>query len=125
MRRDWSNAMRRSTTFAFSVLLLATTTMSAHGAILIVTNTDDSGPGSLRQSLADANRGDTITFAVTGTIELTGGELVIDKPIMISGPGSDLLAVSRSSNTPFRIFRVMRPSRTVNIEDLTMSGGYA
>jgi len=47
----------------------------------------------LRQALVDANDGDTINFAVTGTINLTSGELVIDKSITIAGPGSDQLAV--------------------------------
>ena len=35
-----------------AVLLLAATTMSAHAATITVTNTNDSGPGSLRQALA-------------------------------------------------------------------------
>ena len=33
----------------------------------------DSGPGSLRHALANANNLDTINFAVTGTIALTSG----------------------------------------------------
>jgi hypothetical protein len=33
------------------VLLLAATTMPAHAATITVTNTNDSGPGSLRQAL--------------------------------------------------------------------------
>ncbi len=64
---------------------------------ITVTNTNDSGPGSLRQALADANDGDTINFDVSlkgQTIALTSGELVIDKSITITGPGSDQLAVS-------------------------------
>ena len=55
---------------------------------ITVTNTNDSGPGSLRQALAEANDGDTITFAVTGTIGLTSGELLVAKSITISGPGA-------------------------------------
>jgi hypothetical protein len=88
---------------------------------ITVTNTNDDGPGSLRQALVDANGGDTITFAVTGTIGLTSTELVIDKTLTLSGPGPDLLAVSRTSKTQFRIFHVT-PSQTVNIEGLTISG---
>src|SRR5438552_14167856 len=63
---------------------------------ITVTNTNDSGPGSLRQALLDANDGDTIEFALNGTINLTSGELVIDKNVTISGPGSNSLTVRPS-----------------------------
>src|SRR5437879_6000988 len=68
-----------------------------HANIITVTNGNDSGPGSLRQALADANDGDAINFDVSlkgQTIALTSDELVIDKSITITGPGSDQLAVS-------------------------------
>jgi len=97
--------------------------VSADANVITVTNTNDSGPGSLRQALADANDGDTITFAVTGIIGLTSGELVINRNITISGPGANLLAVSRAANAaPFRIFHVML-GHTVIIEGLTISNG--
>src|SRR5438874_2274856 len=105
-----------------SLVLLCAMAFPAHATTLLVTNTNDSGSGSLRQALADANDGDTIRFAVTGAIQLTSGELVIDKSITIGGPGPDSLAVSRTSNTQFRIFHVM-PGQTVSIQGLTISGG--
>ena len=40
---------------------------------ITVTSLNDSGPGSLRQAIADAPPGETIDFAVTGTISLTSG----------------------------------------------------
>ena len=46
--------------------LLAFLRAEASVNIITVTNTNDSGPGSLRQALVDANDGDEITFAVTG-----------------------------------------------------------
>ena len=90
--------------------------------LITVTNTNDSGPGSLRQALADANDGDTINFDVSlkgQTIALTSGELVIDKSITITGPGSDQLAVSAAFQYHIRIFHVMA-SPTVIIEGLTI-----
>ncbi|MGC1322762.1 MAG: right-handed parallel beta-helix repeat-containing protein [Candidatus Udaeobacter sp.] len=90
--------------------------------VITVTNTNDSGPGSLRQALADANDGDTINFDVSlkgQTIALTSDELVIDKSITITGPGSDQLAVSVDFQYHFRIFHVMA-SPTVIIEGLTI-----
>ena len=108
--------------------VVMTGTGSVHTATLIVTSTGDSGAGSLRQALADANDGDTIQFdaALNGqTVGLTSGELVIDKNITINGPGPNMLTVSRASDTaPFRIFHVM-PGHTVVIEGLTISGGSA
>src|SRR6266550_2142551 len=42
----------------------------------------------LRDAIAKAASGDTITFSVTGTITLTSGELVINKNLTINGPGA-------------------------------------
>src|SRR5436309_14871653 len=56
---------------------------------------------------------------------LMTAELVIDKSITISGPGANLLAVSRSDNAPdFRIFHVIA-GLTVVAQDLTISNGLA
>src|SRR5215472_1534496 len=53
---------------------------------ITVTNGNDSGPGSLRQALADANDGDTINFDPSvGTVILTTAELAIDKNLTLSG----------------------------------------
>ena len=90
--------------------------------VITVTNTNDSGPSSLRQALADANDGDTINFDVSlkgQTIALTSDELVIDKSITITGLGSDQLAVSAAFQYHIRIFHVMA-SPTVIIEGLTI-----
>ena len=116
--------MMRVTTFAISVLLLCAAVIPTHAATITVTNTNDSGPGSLRQALADANDGDTIEFAVTGTIGLTSGELVIDQNITISGPGSNSLTVRPSSGNFFRVFDVM-PSHSITIQGITISFGFA
>ena len=113
--------MRRATTFAIGMLLLCAVAIPVHATTITVTNTNDSGPGSLRQALADASDGDTITFTVTGAIQLTSGELVIDNSITISGPGADSLALSGDFQT--RILHVM-PSLTVTIAGLTIRGGF-
>ena len=82
-------------------------------------------PASLRQALAVAHDGDTINFdpVLNGrNISLTSAELVVDKDVIINGPGPNLLGVFRSSNASLRIFHVMANS-TVTIAGLTMSGG--
>jgi len=109
--------MRRTTIFAIAVLLLAETTMSAHAATITVTNTNDSGLGSLRQALRDANDGDTINFAVTGTITLTSGGLPINKNITISGPGPDQLSID--GNQALLVFGIF-PDKTATISGLTI-----
>src|SRR6266705_5318945 len=84
--------------------------MSVCADTITVTNTNDSGLGSLRQALADANDGDTIEFAVTGTIALTSGELLVAKNITISGPAAESLAVN--GNAKSTVFHVV-PGETV------------
>jgi hypothetical protein len=116
--------MGRATRFAIGLLLYAVA-LPVHAATITVTNTNDSGAGSLRQALAVAHDGDTITFAVSGTITLTSAELLIDKSITVTGPGPEMLAVSRTSNTQFRVLQVTQLGRTVNIESLKISNGDA
>src|ERR1043166_10190521 len=80
-------------------------------ATITVTNSADSGTGSLRQALATAQNGDTIVFnlSLPATISLTSAELVINASIGIIGPGPSLLTVARAQNAPsFPIFRVTR-----------------
>src|SRR5438552_9543906 len=93
---------------------------SVYADIITVTNTQDSGPGSLRQALVDANDGDTIDFdpSVNGqTITLTSAELAINRSVMISGPGAQFLTISISGIQFTRIFHVM-PGQSVTIDGL-------
>ena len=91
---------------------------------ITVTNGNDSGPGSLRQALADANDGDTINFDPSVSIvTLTTAELVITKSITISA-SPQMVTVQRAPQAPqFRIFHVM-PGHSVEINGLTISGGH-
>src|SRR6476646_5822152 len=68
--------------------LLASQYSRPNQTTIIVTNTNDNGPGSLRQALVDAQDGDTIQFdsSLNGQTITLSGELVIDKNITISGP---------------------------------------
>ncbi|WP_422924199.1 beta strand repeat-containing protein [Singulisphaera sp. PoT] len=90
---------------------------------LVVTDANDSGPGSFRQAIIDAHGGDTITFANSlrgQTITLTSGELAINKDLDIEGPGAGFLTVS--GNDASRVFNV---SAGVNatIAGLTITDG--
>jgi hypothetical protein len=70
------------------------------GRVLKVRVGHDSGPGSLRHALANANNLDTINFAVTGTIALTSGGLQVTKNVAISGPGSNPVLEKRVLSQP-------------------------
>jgi len=89
--------LKRKGFAVIDVLLFCTMAMQAHAATITVINTNDSGPGSLRQALANANNGDRINFAVTGTITLTSGGLGITKNVTISGPGANRLSINGTS----------------------------
>ena len=111
-----SGSMGRATRFAIGLLLYAVA-LPAHAATITVTNTNDSGPGSLRQALRIANDGDTINFAVSGTITLTSGGLPINKNIAISGPGADQLSID--GNQTILVFGVFN-GNAATISGLTV-----
>jgi hypothetical protein len=89
----------------------------------LVTNTGDSGLGSLRRALSVANLWDIILFspAVTNVIKLTSGELGTDKNITISGPGAKFLTIS--GNNSNRVFNIT--GGNVTLSGLTIANGNA
>jgi hypothetical protein len=96
-----------------------------HAASFTVTTTADSGPGSLRQALTDANLApgpDTITFAVSGTIVLDSALPAVDDDLTVQGPGAGRLAISGSYL--YRIFDISA-SVAVTITDLALTQGRA
>ena len=91
------------------------------GNIILVTNTNDSGPGSLRDALAVATDGDMIdATGVSGTITLISGELNVDKDVIVSGPGANHLAVD--GNAQSRVLFI-NAGKTVTISGLTITNG--
>ena len=95
----------------------------ARAVTLTVSNTNDSGAGSLRQAIADAVDGDTILFSLTypATITLTGGQLSVSKTITIAGPGADNLFIS--GNGTARVFSIS--GGQVALQGLTVMRGAA
>src|SRR5436190_1834068 len=109
--------------FVAGATLLSTGAASAD--TITVINTNDSGPGSLRQALVKANDGDIINFdsSLNGQrITLISGELIVDKDVTISGPGAKNLAVD--GNAQSHVFDV-NPGKTVTIDGLTVTNGRA
>jgi predicted outer membrane repeat protein len=93
-----------------------------------VTNTADSGAGSLRQALDDANSNagaDIIVFDAgsAGTITLTTGQLDISDDVTITGLGAADSIISGNNNSRiFYIYNYNDPL-TVSISGLTMTDG--
>jgi hypothetical protein len=96
---------------------------------LAVTTAADSGPGSLRDAIAQANASgsvDTILFGplygTPQTITLESALPNIISPVTISGPGAGLLTIRRDpAATSFRIFTMTTGSSTLS--GMTITGG--
>lgn len=102
--------------FALSFLLL----FSASGGT--VTSSADSGPGTLRQEVADASADDIIDFdAGIDHIALSSGQIVIDKSLTIDGGGN----VTINGGGANRIFDLSGSPRTWNILGLFITNGLA
>lgn len=89
---------------------------SAQAATFVVNNLNDSGVGSLRDTINIANNNDVVEFLLgshPSTISLTSGTLAIAKNLTINGPGANLLTIS--SNNHFPVF-------DINAADVTFSG---
>ncbi len=95
--------------------LILSLAVSAHAATFTVTTTNDSGAGSLRQAILDANGSggaDTIAFNITGsgvhTITLATGLPAITSPVTIdgytqSGSSANTHPIGQGLNTVLRI----------------------
>lgn len=104
------------------------------GATRTVVNVSDTGAGSLRQALGEAQPGDTITFNL-GTTPQTialASPLSLAKNVTITGPGADLLTLDGGSGWsthpaiwPVSGHRILDISAsTVTISGLRFQNGY-
>jgi hypothetical protein len=103
-------------------------------ALFTVANTNDAGPGSLRQAIIDANAvasADEIVFATAAfatskTISLLTAlpqVSLASGPLTITGTGAEKLTIRRdpAAATNFRILNSATP--TLNLRGFTISGG--
>ncbi|HYX27946.1 MAG TPA: choice-of-anchor Q domain-containing protein, partial [Pyrinomonadaceae bacterium] len=110
----------------------ATTDIGAYEVqSLLVTNLNDSGAGSLRQAISDANARlgtDAINFqaGLTGVISLSTVLPDLSTSMAINGPGANLVTVQRSAAGGTPAFAVLAVTNgTVTISGVTVSNGLA
>lgn len=123
-RESYRLTVRVAAAIRAVLMLIAAALLPLSAATITVSNTDDSGAGSLRQAIADAVSGDVIEFdsGVTGTIILTSGQLTINKSLTINGPGADVLAIS-GGNTSM-VFQ-LSGNTNITISGLTVKNGFS
>ena len=92
----------------------------ASARTITVMNTNDSGPGSLRQAIVDARVGDTIVVP-SGSYTMTSGELAITKSLTISGAGATNTIIS--NGVASRVFHTSGSGNTVTISGVTIRFG--
>ena len=106
----------------FAGLLAVGGTQTALAASFTVTNTADSGAGSLRQAILDANvspGADTITFTVSGTITLGSALPAITDDLTIDGTGQSLTVDGAST---YQVMSI-NSGKTVTLKALTIAHG--
>ncbi|WP_181918247.1 MULTISPECIES: choice-of-anchor D domain-containing protein [unclassified Wenzhouxiangella] len=117
-----STPKRHPLTLAVAVALGLGTSQVVSAAEFTVTNTDDSGAGSLRSAIGEANAsGDasnTVVFdgAVTGTITLDSSIFVESNSLTIQGPGPADLIIEQDG----QVLRLSHTAASVAISGLTL-----
>src|SRR5262245_30273232 len=111
---------RRKTAVTLGAALAAVP--SAQAATFTVSSLDDSGPGTLRQAILDANGAagaDVVDFqaGLIGAIVLSSGQIVVTDSVDIQGPGALDLAVTGLGDS--RLFYLYNGSAFL---DITISG---
>jgi len=96
--------------------------------VFVVSNSNDSGPGSLRDVLSNACSGGKVTFDmspghVTSPITLTSGELAVGQEQTIAGPTDTTLVINGNDNS--RVFNLNWWQANVKISNLTITNGKA
>jgi hypothetical protein len=117
-----SHALAFGLIAALTLLLLAARSVQA--ATFSVTNTNDSGAGSLRQAITDANSNpgaDTINISATGTINLQS-PLPNLSSMEMNGPGASQLTVRRDQGGNYTVLSIFNQNVTIN--GITISNGH-
>ena len=119
----WSGLLRLVVAGVAAAAVVAVVVPAAAAATFNVTNTSNSGPGSFRQAVLDANLApgpDMVSFSVDGTIRLTGGAIIVAATLEIEGPGADRLTLS--GNGTSGILQT-QPTTNLSVTGVTLADG--
>ena len=108
------------------ILLVLVLACGATASAQVVTNSADSGPGTLRSALANANSGAVITFdpGLSGATITLGSTLTINTNLTIDAsalPGG----LQINGNHAVQIFDVASSTITVFLNSLTITNGFS
>jgi len=127
--------MKTFTQFRPAVMLVIATLicLSARATDQIVNSNADSGPGTLRQAIANVSDGGNITFNLSATFETitVASDIVIQsKSLTIDGTNSAgsgvavTVKVTSPGTSPYRVFTIYSAvGKTINIQNMTVKGG--
>jgi hypothetical protein len=112
----------------FLLILFLNVSLRGFSGVIKVQNTNDSGIGSLRQAVIDANNGDSITFNPSllsggnNKITLTSGEIAFNKDLTIIGLITATDTLFLSGNKASRIFNIT--GGTTTLDRMVIVDGY-
>src|SRR5947208_14283544 len=119
------NSLRSLHTVLLVTAGIVSSAPALYSATLTVSTTSESGSGSLRQAILDANAmpgDDTVQITATGTIVLSSPLPQITDNIVLNGPGANLLTVS--GNNAVRVF-ITRSGTTNVFSGISIASGLA
>ena len=112
--------MRVRVTVVVAVLLWAASAAAAQAGTITVANTNDSGPGSLRQAILTAAPGETIVVPA-GLYTLSTEQLTIEKSLTIIGAGSAETILSAGGGS--RVLKIFGKGIAVTVRGVTIRDG--
>src|SRR5437868_2769925 len=99
----------------------AVLSVSSSASTLTITSALDSGPGSLRATIAVAAAGDVIQFdpSLNGQVILLANQINVPRGLTIDGPGADKITISGGNRT-----RILSATAPITLRGVTLKNGF-